>query len=319
MHPMTRILIDCDPGHDDAMAILYAAKHLDLVAITTVHGNAPLAHTTRNALSLCTLARLNVPVSAGADRPLVQPQLQKQTLHGKSGIDGGEMPEPDRDVTGEHAALTIIREAKRAPGELVLAAVGPLTNVALALRLEPKLPELLKGLSIMGGSTGIGNVTPTAEFNVWGDPEAAAAVFACGIPVMMAGLNVTRQALISAPHIQRLRGTGGPVGKVMGDLLEFYAARSGAVYGLAGAPMHDSCAVVPFVHPDLIKHRACHVHMELASPELRGTTVCDLRVFKSAPAAATRPQLPSNALVALEIDGAAVVDRVVDAVTSYDA
>src|SRR3981081_1902023 len=173
---MTRVLIDCDPGHDDAMAILYAAKHLDLVAITTVHGNAPLTPTTRNALAVCTLAGLKIPVSAGADRPLVQPQLQLQTLHGKSGIDGADLPEPDRDVTGEHAALTIIREAKRSPGELVLIAVGPLTNVALALRLEPKLPDLLKGLSIMGGSTTIGNVTPTAEFNLWGDPEAAAAV-----------------------------------------------------------------------------------------------------------------------------------------------
>ena len=316
---MQRVLIDCDPGHDDAMAILYAARHLDLVAITTVHGNAPLENTTRNALSVCTLARLNVPVSAGADRPLVQPQLQKQTLHGKSGIDGAEMPEPDRDVTGEHAALTIIREARRAPGELVLIAVGPMTNVALALRLEPKLPDLLKGISIMGGSTTIGNVTPTAEFNLWADPEAAAAVFSCGRAVMMAGLNVTRQALISSPHVARLRGTGGPVGKVMGDLQAFYAERSSAIYGFAGAPMHDPCAVVPFVDPNLIKHRECHVHIELASPEVRGTTVCDLRVFKSPPAAAARTQLPPNALVALEIDGAAVVDAVVDAVTSYDA
>jgi purine nucleosidase len=316
---MTRVLIDCDPGHDDAMAILYAAKHMDLVAITTTHGNAPLAHTTRNALSLCTLAKLNIPVSAGADRPLVQPPLMQQTLHGKTGIDGADMPEPDRDVTGEHAALTIIREAKRSPGELLLVAVGPMTNVALALRLEPKLPELLKGISIMGGTTTIGNVTATAEFNLWGDPEAASAVFSCGIPVMMAGLNVTRQALVRAPQIERLRGSGGPVGKVMGDLLEFYASRSQAVYGLGGAPMHDACAVVPFVHPGLIRHRECHVHMELASPELRGTTSCDLRTFLSPPAGATRRQSPPNALVALEIDGEAVIDAVVDTVVSYDA
>ena len=316
---MQRVLIDCDPGHDDAMAILYAARHLDLVAITTVHGNAPLENTTRNALSLCTLARLNVPVSAGADRPLVQPQLQKQTLHGKSGIDGAELPEPDRDVTGEHAALTIIREARRAPGELMLIAVGPLTNVALALRLAPDLPDLLKGISIMGGSTTAGNVTPTAEFNVWADPEAAAAVFGCGRAVMMAGLNVTRQALISSPHVARLRSTSGPVGKVMGDLQEFYAQRSSAIHGLAGAPMHDACAVVPFAHPNLIQHRECHVHVELASPQVRGTTICDLRFLKSPPSAVARPQLPSNALVAIEIDGTAVVDAVVDAVISYDA
>jgi len=314
---MTRVLIDCDPGHDDAMAILYAAKHLDLVAITTVHGNAPLSHTTRNALAVCTLAGLKIPVSAGADRPLVQAQLQAQTLHGKSGLDGGELPAPDRDVTGEHAALTIIREARHAPGELVLIAVGPMTNVALALRLEPKLPELLKSLSIMGGSTTTGNVTPTAEFNLWADPEAAAAVFACGIPVMMAGLNVTRQALIREPDVARLRASG-PVGKTMGDLQEFYANRSRAISGLGGAPMHDACAVVPFVHPELIKHRACHVHLELASPQTRGTTVCDLRTFLSEPSGATVRQHPSNALVALEIDGAAVVEKVVDAVTSYD-
>ena len=314
---MTRVLIDCDPGHDDAMAILYAAKHLDLVAITTVHGNAPLTHTTRNALAICTLAGLKIPVSAGADRPLVQAQLQTQTLHGKSGIDGAELPAPDRDVTGEHAALTIIREARRAPGELVLIAVGPMTNVALALRLEPKLPDLLKSFSIMGGSTTTGNVTPTAEFNLWADPEAAAAVFACGIPVIMAGLNVTRQALIREPDVARLRASG-PVGKTMGDLQEFYASRSRAISGLGGAPMHDACAVVPFVHPELIKHRACHIHLELASPEVRGSTICDLRTFLSEPSGATRRQQPSNALVALEIDGAAVVEKVVDAVTSYD-
>jgi inosine-uridine nucleoside N-ribohydrolase len=289
-----------------------------LVAITTVHGNAPLAHTTRNALAICTLARLNIPVSAGADRPLIQPQLQAQTVHGKSGIDGAELPEPDRDVTGEHAALTIIREARRSPGELVLIAVGPMTNVALALRLEPKLPELLGGLSIMGGSTGIGNVTPTAEFNLWADPEAAAAVFACGIPVMMAGLNVTRQALIREPHVARMRSSGGAVGTAMGDLQEFYASRSKTISGLGGAPMHDSCAVVPFVHPELIKHHACHVHIELASPQVRGTTVCDLRTFRGEPSGATRRPLPANALVALEIDGEAVVDRVVEAVVSYD-
>jgi purine nucleosidase len=314
---MTRVLIDCDPGHDDAMAILYAAKHLDLVAITTVHGNAPLTHTTRNALAICTLAGLKIPVSAGADRPLVQAQLQAQTLHGKSGLDGGELPAPDRDVTGEHAALTIIREARRAPGELVLIAVGPMTNVALALRLEPKLPDLLKSLSIMGGSTTTGNVTPTAEFNLWADPEAAAAVFACGIPVMMAGLNVTRQALIREPDVARLRASG-PVGKTMGGLQEFYASRSRAITGLGGAPMHDACAVVPFVHPELIKHRACHVHLELASQQTRGSTICDLRTFLSEPSGATVRQQPSNALVAIEIDGVAVVERVVDAVTSYD-
>jgi inosine-uridine nucleoside N-ribohydrolase len=316
---MTRqsVLIDCDPGHDDAIAILYAARKLDLVAITTTFGNAPLEATTRNALAVCRLGGLDVPVSAGADRPLVAPPPGR-TLHGSGGLDGAEMPAPDRDVTGRHAALTIIEEARARQGRLLLVAVGPLTNVALALRLEPRLPEWLAGLSVMGGSTGIGNVTRTAEFNIHCDPEAAAIVFGCGIPVWMAGLNVTRQALVTPAEVARLRGSGGKVGQVMGDLLDLYGARSRETYGLAGAPMHDLCALLPFTAPGLITHQDAHVHLELASPELRGTTAADLRrVIGEAPPS-MRPPLPPNAKVAVAIDGPGAVREMLDTILAYD-
>ena len=265
-----RVLIDCDPGHDDALALVYAARHLDVVAITTVFGNASVEHTTRNALTICDLARLDAPVAAGAAGPLLGGLMSAAHVHGASGMDGAELPPPRRQVSGQHAVDAIIEAARCASGQLTLVPLGPLTNVALALRREPRLAQWLAGISLMGGSTGAGNITAHAEFNMACDPEAAAVVFASGVPIRMVGLNVTRQARIGAAHIAQLRASGGQVAGLFADLLAFYLQRTQAVYHRDTASMHDPCALLDLIEPALLTWRDTHVHVELGSPMLRG-------------------------------------------------
>ncbi|MGX1790102.1 nucleoside hydrolase [Bosea sp. NPDC055332] len=314
---MTRYIIDCDPGHDDAMAILYAAAHLDVVGLTTVAGNSSLENSTRNALAICTLAGLKLPVVPGLDRALIEPPLDGAYVHGATGIDGAELPAPSYDPLNRHAVDFIIETARATPGELSLIAIGPLSNVALALRLEPKLVGWLKSIAIMGGSTTSGNRTPYAEFNIVCDPEAAAIVFGAGVPLSMVGLNITRQAGIAERHIARLRQGGGRVSSVMADLLAFYLAKMQERYGTPTAAMHDPCAVIPLVRPELITFQALPVHIELGDGPLRGMTACDSRPMRrdhDQPGASR----PANCDVAVAVDGEACVDAVIDTILGYD-
>ncbi|HPU54209.1 MAG TPA: nucleoside hydrolase [Burkholderiaceae bacterium] len=315
---MTRLLIDCDPGHDDAMAILYAARHLNLVAITTVFGNTSLENATRNALGICTLAGIDVPVAAGMSEPLVAARSSAADIHGKSGLDGAVLPAATRAPDARHAVQVIIDEARAHPGQLTLAPIGPLTNIAVALKTEPRLAGWLKGITLMGGSTTVGNITAMAEFNVYCDPEAAAVVFASGVPIHMAGLNVTRQAGIGPEHVARLQATGGPVGRCFAGLLGFYLARTREIFGLTHASMHDPCALLPLVRPELITHQHAHVHIELASPQLRGMTACDLRRVNAGAARTVHHNAAPNAHVAVAIEGAAAVDDVIRTLIEYD-
>lgn len=315
---MSRLIIDCDPGHDDAMAILYAAAHLELVAITTVFGNTSLENATRNALSICALGGLDVPVAMGMSEPMVAPRPAAADIHGKTGIDGAHLPPPSRDAVSQHAVQLIIEEARAHPGEVTLAPIGPLTNIAMALKTEPRLAGWLAGITLMGGSTTGGNITAMAEFNMFCDPEAAAVVFACGAPIRMAGLNITRQAGIGAHHVERLRESGGRVGRTFADLLAFYLQRTQAIYNLPTASMHDPCALIPLIRSDLIRHQHAHVHIELASAQLRGMTACDLRLINPGAARSVHSPLPPNAQVAVSIDGPAAVDHVIDTLIDYD-
>lgn len=311
---MAKILIDCDPGHDDAIAILFAARRCDLVGITTVHGNATLENTTRNALAICTLAGLDVPVARGCEAPLIGPATHAGEIHGRTGLDGATLPVPDRAPIAMHAVDFIIAQAERHKGELVLAVVGPQTNVALALRREPRLAGWLKAITIMGGSTTIGNITPAAEFNVYADPEAAAAVFACGAPIWMAGYNVTRQTGFTQPEIDRLRRGGGRTAAVVADLMQFYLDGQRRVFGLDVAPMHDVCALFPFVRPDLLTHVEASVEIELSGRLTRGMTVCDLRNKRAGGTGSIREARPPNARVAVASDARALIAEVIDAV-----
>lgn len=313
--PRTKILIDCDPGHDDAVAILYAARHLDLLGVTTCHGNNTAENVTRNALAVLTLAGLDVPVAQGCAEPLAGRRVQPANAHGKTGLDGTDLPAPDRAPIAQHAVDFLIETARAHQGELVLAVIGPATNVALALKREPRLAGWLREITVMGGSTGLGNITPVAEFNVWADPEAASVVFRCGAPVRMVGYNVTSRTGTDEADIARLQA-GGRVARHMGDLLAFYRARQQEFFGLDIAPMHDVCAVVPYVREGLIAYRHCHVDVELAGALTRGMTVCDLRTL-TAEGRAARGSGPPNALVAISSEARLLIEDVVETLLSY--
>lgn len=305
------IILDCDPGHDDALAIVLALARpeLQLRAITTVAGNAPLDRTTRNALRVLTLlGRTDVPVAAGAERPLLREQWVPVEFHGDSGLDGADLPEPavgPADVSAVELMGALLREAAE---PVTLVATGPLTNVALLLRAAPALRERIAAISLMGGSLGAGNTTASAEFNIWADPEAAAIVFESGIPLRMSGLDVTHQALALPADIARLEGLGTRPGRVFADLMRFFAIHHRDRYGWHGPPIHDAVAVAWLADPDLVVARPLRIDIETAATHSRGRTVADEEGLTGRPA---------NAEVGISIDRARLIDMVVDAVGQF--
>ena len=270
------VLVDCDPGHDDVMAILAAARYADLIGITTVAGNAALAHTTRNALVTCDLAGIDVPVHSGAAGPRSGPTRDAVHVHGAEGLDGIEIPEPRRAADGDDAAQCIVDAARRTPG-LWIVAVGPLTNIAAALDREPGLAQRVAGISVMGGGT-FGNATPAAEFNIWADPEAADVVFRSGAPIRMCGLDLTHQVCADAAFIAGMTALGSPLGDFVGGLLAYYAQRIVELTGEDLAALHDPCAVLAVTHPELFGFGNHRVRVELDGTYTRGMTVIDRRV-----------------------------------------
>jgi inosine-uridine nucleoside N-ribohydrolase len=314
---MTRpkILIDCDPGHDDAVAILYAARHMDLLGVTTCHGNNTIENVTRNALAVLTLGGIDVPLARGCAEPLAGPKVMPGNAHGKTGLDGTAMPEPDRAPVDAHAVDMIVDLASAHRGELILAVIGPATNVAIALKTEPRLAGWLREITLMGGSAGRGNITPVAEFNCWADPEAAAVVYASGAPLRMVGYDVTSVTGTNEADIARLR-TGGTVARHIADLLAFYRGKQQALFGLDIAPMHDVCAVIPHVREGMLEYRRCNVGVELAGTLTRGMTVVDTRTL-TPEGKAMRGSGDENALVATRSNARALIDDVVETLLSY--
>ncbi len=317
MAEKTKILVDCDPGHDDAVALLFAARHLDLLAVTTVHGNNSLINTTRNALAVLELAGIEVPVAIGFAEPLAQQPIHVGDIHGKTGLDGAEVPAPTRMPIDTHAVDVIIDLASRHREELVIALIGPQTNFAVALKREPRLKEWVREVTIMGGSTTLGNITPAAEFNIYCDPEAAAVVFESGIPIRMVGYNITRQTGFDRSDVEKLKSSGGRVADIISQLMSFYLDRQGRVFGLSVAPMHDVCALTPYVAPDLIRYVETSVAIELNGRFTRGMTVCDLRNVRSEAVTNIASATRRNALVAVEAQSRPLIDLVVTSISSY--
>ncbi len=307
----TPVILDCDPGHDDALAITLALARpeLEVLAITTVAGNAPLGATTRNALRvLALLGRPDVPVAAGAAGPLVRDLETAPEVHGTSGLDGADLPEPASEPRPE-GALELLRATLAAsPGPVTLIPTGPLTNIALLLRTYPRLAERIGRISLMGGAMRSGNWTPAAEFNIWVDPEAARVVFRSGLPITMCGLDVTHKALMGLPEIDRLRATGTRVGAVFADLLLFFTRFHVERYGTADTPIHDAVAVAAVALPELVTTRRYHTDVAIDSDITRGRTVVDDRGQTGA---------TPNVDVALDIDRSAFGDLVVQAVASF--
>jgi inosine-uridine nucleoside N-ribohydrolase len=270
----TKILLDCDPGHDDAIALLLAlaSPELELVGVTTVAGNQTLEKTTANAIRLLEfVGRDEIPVAAGADRPLVREQYIASYVHGETGLDGPDLPPAQGSPVERHAVDFLADRIRETGGNVTLVPTGPLTNVALLLALHPDArPERIV---LMGGAIAEGNVTPAAEFNIWADPEAAARVFASGIDVTMVGLDVTHKALFTSAHVERLAGR---VGSMVAELLEFYGHFHKEVYDFDGSPIHDAVAVAHVIRDDLVKTEHLNTEIDVESELCRGRTVVDV-------------------------------------------
>jgi len=270
----TPILLDCDPGHDDAIALLLAlaSPELELLGVTTVAGNQTLDKTTANAIRVLDfVGRDDVPVAAGADAPLVRDLRVAKHVHGETGLDGPDLPPPGRDPLPRHAVDFLAEQIRARRGAVTLVPTGPLTNVALLLALHPDArPERSV---LMGGAIAEGNVTPAAEFNIWADPEAAARVFASGIDVTMVGIDVTHRALFTPAHAGRLEGR---VGEMVRALLEFYGDFHRRQYGWDGSPIHDAVAVAHVARPGLLETARRGVRIDTSSELGRGRTYVDL-------------------------------------------
>jgi purine nucleosidase len=293
-----KIIIDCDPGHDDALAILLAlasAEELEVLAITTVAGNVPLALTAANARSVVELAgRRDLPVHAGCARPLVRELVTAEYIHGRTGLDGTDLPAPSLPLAEAHAVDALIELVRRhPPGSVTVCTLGPLTNLALALLKAPDLAPRLKEIVLMGGAIGEGNFTPAAEFNIYVDPHAAKLVFEAGVPLTMLGLDVTHQALVTPARLAAIRALRTPLAAVVGDLLAFYNVYDQTRRGRPGAPLHDPCTIAWLLRPELFSGRACHVAIETRGEHTLGRTVVDW---------SGRLEVPANALVIDRID-----------------
>jgi len=270
------VLLDCDPGHDDAIAILLAlaSPELDLIGVTTVAGNQTLEKTTANAIRVLDFAgRPDVPVAAGAPAPLERELRVAAAVHGESGLDGPDLPPPAREPLPAHAVDFIAERIVRSDRPVTLVPTGPLTNVALLLRRRPGAARQVERVVLMGGALGRGNVTAAAEFNIWADPEAAAAVFSSGLDVTMVGLDVTHRALVLPEHAEALRGSGR-VGRLIAELLDFYG-RVHLDSGFAGSPVHDALALASVARPELLVTEARRITVLLEPDEERGRTVAE--------------------------------------------
>ncbi|MET8508831.1 nucleoside hydrolase [Streptomyces sp. NPDC004787] len=304
------VILDCDPGHDDAFTIMLAAAHpaVDLLAITTVAGNQTLEKTTLNARRVCSAAGIRgVPIAAGRDRPLHGPRRIAEDIHGASGLDGPGFAEGEPDVPLDpRDALALVRDTLLAhPEPVTLVPTGPLTNIAVLLLAHPELAARIARIVLMGGSTGRGNTTPAAEFNILCDPEAADIVFRSGLPVTMFGLNATHQARATPEVVARIAALGTPLSRLCVELLTYFASTYREVFGFDAPPLHDPLTVAHLIDPSLARLTRAAVAVELTGTHTRGATVVDLHGVTGRPA---------DTEVALDIDTEAFWDLIVDAV-----
>jgi purine nucleosidase len=275
-----KIIIDTDPGQDDAVAILLAlaSPELDVLGITAVAGNVPLRLTEKNARKICELAgRPETKVYAGAVRPLVRKLETAEHVHGKTGLNGPDLPEPKMALQEQHAVDFIVETLMREEsGTVTLCPLGPLTNIALALIREPRIASRIRQIVLMGGGFFEGgNTTPAAEFNIHVDPQAADVVFRSGVPIIMMPLDVTHKALTTAKRVAAFRDLGTRVGIATAEMLEFFERFDEEKYGTEGAPLHDPCVIAYLLEPALFSGRACNVAIETTSELTMGMTVID--------------------------------------------
>ena len=304
-----KMILDCDTGHDDAVALMLAAGHpqIDLLGVTVVAGNQVLERTLENTLNVCQHLDIDVPVYAGCDRPLVRDQIVAGDIHGKTGLDGPVFPERVREAEKEHAVHYLIRTLLASDGDITLVPTAPLTNIAMAMRLEPAVIPKIRRISLMGGAVGLGNASPAAEFNILADPEAAHIVFTSGVPIVMMGLDLTNQALADMDIIRRMEGIGNKAGRLFGDIMRF-TFNTQKINGLSAGPVHDVTAAAWLVRPEIFDTKPMHVEIDLTHGPCYGRTVCDF---------AGRTERAANARVGLGLDLPAFWDLVEETLRTF--
>ena len=287
---MTKIpvLIDCDPGHDDAVMLMLAvgSGRFDIKAITTSAGNQTQAKTLTNALKIINLMGVDIPVYKGQEKPLFRDLIIADQVHGEMGLDGPVLPEPVQRPEAMLAVEAMAKILSESAEKITLVPTGPLTNIALLLLIYPHLKPRIERISLMGGGAFRGNITPTAEFNIYVDPEAASVVFNSGVPITMCGLDVTHQALVFDKDIERFRAIGNQSGRVFAELMDFFSIfyRSERPELDGGAALHDPCAIAWLIDPSMFTTKPCYVDVELTGTLTKGTTVVDFfDVLKKAP------------------------------------
>ncbi|MDR1250548.1 MAG: nucleoside hydrolase [Treponema sp.] len=303
------VIFDCDPGHDDALALImaFASPKLDIKAVTVCAGNAALDKTLVNAKKLLRFLGQGVPLAAGAAGPLLRAPVYAPAIHGESGLDGVTLPPPDYPEESVNAAELQRRIIMQSPEPVTLIATGPLTNIAILFSASPEVKRNIAQISFMGGSTGPGNWTAAAEFNFYADPEAADIVLSSRLPLLMSGLNVTQKALIMKDEIEALRSLGGKMPVLAAGLLDFYLD-SYLKRGFPGAALHDPCAVACLTNPELFNSRLYHVAVETQGKYTAGMSVVDLRSWS-----AVQP----NVTVNIDVDRKGFIKLLMDAAGNY--
>ncbi|GEN46596.1 nucleoside hydrolase [Alkalibacillus haloalkaliphilus] len=273
-----RVILDCDPGHDDAISMIlaHANDKIKIEAVTTVAGNVEVDKTTLNARRVCDIIGLDVPVAQGSNRPMVRETQIAESIHGDSGLDGPNLPDvPDTPVVEQHAVDLIIEKVMASDDDLTLVPTGPLTNIAMAMVKEPKIVPKIQEIVLMGGGT-FGNWTPAAEFNIWVDAEAAKVVYESGVPIAMFGLDVTHEAQATDETIDRFAAIDNPVSEFVVDLLRFFKKTYKEVFGFDGAPIHDACTVAYLIDPSIFDTVDVRVDIETKGEFAYGMTCVDL-------------------------------------------
>ncbi len=290
------IILDTDPGCDDALAIMLAVKHpiFDLKAITVVAGNQTLDKTTQNALKVCSALEVNnIPVVAGMSQPLIRKQVIAKHIHGETGIGDFKVGNPLLRLDPRHAVNLIIETILNSNGDITFIAIGPLSNLATAMKLEPKIIPKIKQIVLIGGSYQLGNITPAAEFNIYADPEAAHIVFTCGRPIVMIGLSITEKVLATKEVIDRMALLHNKAAALFMDIIDFYAKSNKLLFDYETSPIYDPAAVVYLINPAIFRTKPMYVEIELKSEQCYGRTHCDYYGTLNKPA---------NAEVVIDLD-----------------
>jgi ribosylpyrimidine nucleosidase len=289
------IILDCDPGHDDAIAIMLAAKHptIELLGITVESGNQTLMKTTKNTLNLVQYFDLDVPVCRGASEPLIKPVEVCEAIHGASGLDGFDFPPLEIKPDSRHAVIFMIQTLLSHPKKVTVVTTGPMTNLALALKLEPKIKDHIHEIVLMGGAIANGNVTPAAEFNIQCDPEAAHIVFNSGCTVKMFGLDVTRKVLVLPSVIERMSHIKNKASILFRDLMTVFNKNQKHVFGFEGGPLHDPVTIAYLIDPTVVTLKHVHCDIDISHGTSYGRTNCDVFNYQ---------KQPLNTYVATDID-----------------